>query len=1207
MARVARLGVQIDSTGAKQGAAEVNAALLSTASTAQRSAQTRIEAETAVARATTSSSTAFDAQVKAMQAAQREANRLANEERRLAVAQIEAANAARALTGATATSGTATAAVAVQRHAAAVGELRSSLSQTVNTLAGAAAGVGALTTGTTVATGAATGLTGVLASLSGPVGLALITTMQAIPFVLDRMRQSTEQARKEAKAFREEVERLSPAALKAAIDTEEAYQRTLRSQAAISTAARNRRQEAIDASDSRLGVLRGQQGTNQVRDVQAYEEALRKAKNTADESAEALRLLTTSGEKNAEAFRRASSTWVDLTGRGRTLLQALRDQDAAAIAYYRTVDQGVTNERRAADVTAALAKAERDQARATKEAADELERQAKILTGLFDAKTKYRDQLAEFGAREDEQARREIDRNRERRESARAAGEELVRANERTLQLLGKTQEEADALTISWQKTDMATRLNAQGLDILTAKMLAAKWAESAAQIAANARATREWEESLRRVGETAAGLADVVRSVADIAGAFGRLDQNISRAVRGLGGMLSAVSQLQRAGIFRDANGVTQNVGVLGAIRGEAGGGAQLAAITSALGVVGGVVETFRSVASAMKDAQREEAERRNALNRDLAIALQSITRDNERSGFSTFQKARADNEERFAALVAKALASTGARFSGAIAGTFPATAAGLREVQSSALFTAATAGGQAGPLRDFAAALEEIITQAEAAERILQERAEKDLARATDDARVALLRAEGRDAEADAMQRQLELSRQIAAAQEQFAGLDGLTEYIELLKQADAAARAAADAEQARNQARAQAEFSGDLTARRQTLSGDARGAFVTRQSVGAAGALAQAEDLVRAGTITAALFADLKTLIGEEMAQAIADFDAAVEQARQTQQDDLAIRALVAQGKDAEAALLRREIANREELKGVTDEALRTQILYVQGLEAEAAAKAAADAAAQAAADAAERRAQQDLDIARRWADAMRIVDPVQAAMIDRAIVEAERQRELAAAQDDTVRARLRELYALQDQADAMAQLAEEMEKAKRAAEELARFTSDLESEWLRATGRGFDADVRDLQRWRDEQRKAAEAVGLGNDPDTLRKIDDIYNARYRNLIAQQTGGTPTSVEPASGFRGAADTPRVLGEDTTAFRSSRSITESSAATLVDYAASQLAVQRRILAVLERRGGGGATMAPSVDALDRAFGVRVNDRARLVHGTVL
>lgn len=34
---------------------------------------------------------------------------------------------------------------------------------------------------------------------------------------------------------------------------------------------------------------------------------------------------------------------------------------------------------------------------------------------------------------------------------------------------------------------------------------------------------------------------------------------------------------------------------------------------------------------------------------------------------------------------------------------------------------------------------------------------------------------------------------------------------------------------------------------------------------------------------------------------------------------------------------------------------------------------------------------------------------------------------------------------------------------------------------------------------------------------------------------------------------------------------------------------------------------GGSGATMAPSIDAMDRAFGVRVNDRARLVHGTVL
>lgn len=1182
MARVARLGVQIDSTGAKQGAAEVNAALLSTASAAQRSAQARVEAEQTVARATTSSNVAFDAQVKAMQAAQREANRLANEERRLAQSQLEAAAAARALTGATATRASATAAQAVQSQAAAVGELRTSLSRTVGTIAGAAASVGALTTGTTVATGAMTGLTGVLASLSGPVGTAVIVAMSALPAVLDAIARRGDESAETMRRLRREFEALSVSQVSQSLGQAEARRvdliRQLQQVQPGDNAGVNRltRQlleadEAVGKLSARLRALRQESGGQGRSTINAFANELAELK-------EATTRARTEGAAAGEAYRKAAAVWAQSAGSIQTLGAAMNAGNAEARSLYESALQIVQIHAAVAasskDAAAALKAMGAEQKAAGEAMADGAALSRRALRDNLDAlnQTIALQNAARVGVADS------IDAREEENAQIRAQVRALLQSRDAYEQVLVlQAQEKAVAETRAKLPPGevlapgQAERIRAAVAESAELQKLLADMLRTFDQ---NTTATREWEVALSRVGEAAAGVAEMVSAAGRLAGAFGDVGSAIDRALGGASRLLSSLSQVQRAGIFRDANGVTQNVGIGGALSGAAGIGGQAAAVAgiagalgAGVGIITGFMQQMQGAAEAARQAANALREMRASVKRDVASYTLGA------SGSSLDQQ----------------LAGLAADFNGLIANLLEA---GAPRVPRLGARTAKSVVPTADDVNAVIDAYEQLVAAAKAAAAEAKRFASLEL-----DARGAA--AAGRTAEAEAIRQQIANERELSEARK--AGADAA------MLAAIAEVQAAEAAAQERARMRERDAFAGDLTARGQAIRGDARGAFVTRQGLGAASALAEAEALVQAGTITAAMFEELKRLVGVEMAQAIADFDAAVEKATQAQQDDLAIRALVAQGKDAEAAQLRREVANREELAGVTDEALRAQILYVQGLEAEAAAKAAAEAAADAAAEAAARRAQQDLDIARRWADAMRIVDPVQAAMIDRAIIEAERQRELAEAQDDTVRARLRELYALQDQADAMAKLAEEMEKAKRAAEELARFTSDLESEWLRATGRGFDADVRDLQRWRDEQRKAAEAVGLGNDPDTLRKIDDIYNARYRNLIAQQTGGTPTAVEPASSFRGAGDTPRVLGEDTTAFRSSRSITESTSLQLVDYAASQLSVQRRILAVLESRGGGATTMAPSVDTLDRAFGVRVNDRARLVHGVVL
>ncbi|MBY0490629.1 MAG: hypothetical protein K2R93_12375 [Gemmatimonadaceae bacterium] len=431
--------------------------------------------------------------------------------------------------------------------------------------------------------------------------------------------------------------------------------------------------------------------------------------------------------------------------------------------------------------------------------------------------------------------------------------------------------------------------------------------------------------------------------------------------------------------------------------------------------------------------------------------------------------------------------------------------------------------------------------------------------------DARLAA--AQGRSGEADRIREQIAAQKELNAAIDQY-GKDSA--YVEKLREVQAAEQAAADA--ARQAAEAEKKrqreaFGLDLTARRQTLNGDDRGAFITRQTIANNSALAQAQELVAAGTITAEMFEQLKTLLGDEFTKALQDFDAAAEKAKQQVQDDLAVRALVAQGRDKEAAQLRRDIANRNELANITDEAVRAQILYVQGLEAQAIATAEAAAAAQAYAD-------KIADIDRRKIDALKVVNPELAKELEAKQVEIDRAKELAGATDDAMRARLEELYALQDQAAAMQALAENMDKATKAAQDLANFSSDLETQWLQATGKTFEASVKELNDWRETMRKNAAANGLANDPVTQQKIDDIYNAKYNKLVADTMNAATPAGSSAAG--GPLD-PSVRYSNDLAFNAT---SESTSLRLIDVALSQLTVLRSIDGKVGGANGGGVTV---------------------------
>jgi hypothetical protein len=99
-------------------------------------------------------------------------------------------------------------------------------------------------------------------------------------------------------------------------------------------------------------------------------------------------------------------------------------------------------------------------------------------------------------------------------------------------------------------------------------------------------------------------------------------------------------------------------------------------------------------------------------------------------------------------------------------------------------------------------------------------------------------------------------------------------------------------------------------------------------------------------------------------------------------------------------------------------------------------------------------------------------------------------------------------------------------------------------------------------------------------------------------------------PAPVTAPASFGGstAGDSSITLGEDTIAVRSARSITEATALQLVDYAASQTALLRRLVQLAE--GGSGPTgntlASPSLDLVDRQLGARANTASLLLAGSV-
>jgi hypothetical protein len=906
-----------------------------------------------------------------------------------------------------------------------------------------------------------------------------------------------------------------------------------------------------------------------------------------------LKALQTGGVQNAAAFKMAAEQWKDSGDKTRTYAEALADGDAKAKSYFTTASAIVAMQGQLTTTTERQTKAQRDAEKTSKDLAEALD------------KTAFSAGMARQRAIENANALRQFV---EPVKMSFAEVLKLVQAQEKAANVATA---HANAVrlgiadTVSYRAEVMTAtqveELRSKGITITTAlleRLAAANMKLVQAQDAANGtganvKATREWDSALQSVSGTLRDISqalngtgnDAVKMIGLLATALDQLARAQQRAdqMRNSGQKMSGTQRAATAvggavgsfgaGFAVGSSTSSRTTGALGGAAAGAATGAAAGTVIPGVGnligaVVGGLIGGIGGLLGASKNATQQLIAQR-AAQQQLNEALNTMRASFAGDGLS------------------QALSQASAQF------------VQLRQ-QAEAAFSGRKNEAERNRVLAELNALE---TQRLA---IIRQQFEESMRLAMGDLSVRQMRAAGADTEADRLAESLAAQKEMNEATEKFGKDSPYVAQLRKVQEAEAAAaeatRTRLEAEKAAQQLRDRTAFGLDMTQRRQTLNGDSRGAFITGQTISSNSALAQAQQLVEAGTITAAMFEELKTLLGDEMVAALRDFDEAARQAKQAVQDDLAVRALVATGQSAAAEQKRIEIANARELQGVTDEGLRAQILYVQGLEAVARATAAA-------AEAERIRQEQNASIDQRMIEALRILDPERAKELEAKQLEVDRAREIAEAADAATAARLRELFAMQDAAKALAMVTEEMERQKKAAEELADFTRSIGSQYLRSQGKNFDADLADLNDWRTEQLKRAASVGAG--ADVISQINAIYDARYGALIAaQMKADTPAPVTTPASFGGstAADSSITLGEDTVAVRSARSITEATALQLVDYAASQTALLRRLVQLAEGGSGptGSALASPSLDLVDRQLGARANTASLLLAGSV-
>jgi hypothetical protein len=320
-----------------------------------------------------------------------------------------------------------------------------------------------------------------------------------------------------------------------------------------------------------------------------------------------------------------------------------------------------------------------------------------------------------------------------------------------------------------------------------------------------------------------------------------------------------------------------------------------------------------------------------------------------------------------------------------------------------------------------------------------------------------------------------------------------------------------------------------------------------------------------------------------------------EAARIQAAADAQGDLSVRALVASGKSAEAETLAFRLAQEREMREAMKDTTAEGFAYAASLRE---VQAAEVAARNAAIEKANVELGQSIDVRMLRAQG-------KGGEADAMQLSIDRSREIADAATAELKARLVLLHAMEDEARAR-----ELSRANQAD-----YNSIL-VETLQLQGRSADAarvefDYRQAM-FLDELNqkfqlgqilKATYDLGIG-----LIGLRNTAFERSQAAQAQKESFAPSSSSMwESQSTNRSDETTTIGDGTVSMRSGGSITETTSLQLVDYASSQLAVQRRILAVLEARDTSPTANSPlSGTLLDRTLGQNVDSTALLVSGVI-
>ncbi len=502
-----------------------------------------------------------------------------------------------------------------------VADLRREVLAKVDATARLSTGLQGLTTGTTVATQATRLFGTAMGALGGPVGIAL-TAVNLLPLAFRATEEAMAKSRREVEDYRKSLGGLSDSALAASIATERQYQAQLRSESRTTLGGVRQRDRLIDASNARITELervQSEQLTAQLKEQATTLARLRAEQTDAAASAER---FAQAGAESAAAFDRAAAAWRSSTDGTKAFATAYAEGDKFARQLAGTTESLTRALTAKADAIKADAEAMKDATRAAADLHKAQEKELRLLRDILDTRMSYRQQantgtltspLGLGDAKDVNQrvqaiakAREEIALTIAQRQQDIAWMREEIQATkegEAALQRLrvARAQERAVA--------EARAKLPAGGVlgigEEQQIRDTVAEHAKVSRELELMNQKTREWYDSLRDV----AGVVQLIAS--------GLGERNVAQAATGAQSIFSGIQR---------ASGITNKAGEAVGLGGALSGAAGLSGVLTGVGSVGAIVGGFTQIAQALdlfgdreREIARQLAERAKAFNAAL------------------------------------------------------------------------------------------------------------------------------------------------------------------------------------------------------------------------------------------------------------------------------------------------------------------------------------------------------------------------------------------------------------------------------------------------------------------------------------------------------------------------------------------------------------------------------------------------------------